>query len=149
MKTVLFVCTGNTCRSPVAAALADKLFANRGIAASAASCGIFAIDGAGPSENAVVAVKNGWNADVSEHKAKIIRETNLADAHIVITMTMGHKSHLLALYPDFADKIHAIKELCGDGCDIDDPFGGNLDVYQKCAKQIESFIENFDWERYL
>jgi protein-tyrosine-phosphatase len=133
----------------MAATLADIIFASRGIAAVASSCGIFAAPDAEASENAVLAMKNGWDADVSGHKARMTDEANLADAHIVITMTMGHKSHLLAMYPNFADKIHAIKELCKDGCDIDDPFGASLDVYQKCAKQIEGFLEKFDWEEYL
>ena len=133
----------------MAAALANSIFANRGIAAVAASCGVFAADGADASENAVTVMKEGWNIDISGHKAKMTDEANLADAHIVITMTSGHKSHLLALYPDFAYKIYAVRELGGDGCDIGDPFGANIEIYQKCAEQIESFLENFNWERYL
>ena len=149
MKTVLFVCTGNTCRSPMAAALANSIFASRGIAAVAASCGVFAHDGADASENAVAAMKEGWNVDISGHKAKMTGEADLADAYMVITMTMGHKNHLLMLYPDFAGKIHAVKEICGQGQDIDDPFGANFDIYLQCARQIESFLENFDWEGHL
>jgi len=132
----------------MAAALANNIFKSRGIAAMAVSRGVFAVDDADASKNAVAAMKDGWNADISGHKAKMTDETALEAAYIIITMTAGHKSHLLALYPDFADKIYAIRDIDGGGRDIDDPFGANLDVYLRCAKQIESFLNSFDWEGY-
>ena len=145
--TILFVCTGNTCRSPMAAALADKMFATRG--AIAASCGVFAADGAGPSQNAVAAMKDGWGLDISGHRAKRVSEQDLADAFVVIAMTAGHKSHLNALFPEFAGKIHAVSEICEEGCDIEDPFGASLDVYLECARQIEQFLDKFGREGFL
>ena len=149
MKTILFVCTGNTCRSPMAAAIANKIFKSRGIEAVAVSCGVFAADGAGASENAVMAVKNHFNGDISEHKARRVSEGDLAEAHVVIAMTAGHKSHLNMMFPEFIDKIHTVGELCEQGRDIEDPFGADLDIYLQCARQIEQFLENFNWEEFL
>jgi len=133
----------------MAAALANNIFKSRGIAAMADSCGVFAIDNASASKNAVRAMKDGWSTDILEHKAKTTTEPGLSAAHIIITMTQGHKSHLCALYPDFADKIYAVKEISDNDSDIDDPFGANLETYMQCARQIEHFLEYFDWEGYL
>ena len=146
MKTVLFVCTGNTCRSPMAAALANNIFTKRGIAAVAISCGVFATPGSRASQNAAKVMKDGWGIDISSHKARITCENDVGAADFVIAMTAGHKNHLVMQYPEFADKIYAVNEICSDGQDIDDPFGAGTDIYLQCARQIENFLENFDWE---
>ena len=131
--------------------MANRLFESRGTLAMAVSCGIFAVDDSDASVNSVAAMRDGWNINISGHKARMVGDDILAGAHNIITMTMGHKNHLCALYPDFADKVHAVKELYSDGrsSDIDDPFGASLDVYIQCARQIEDFLMNFDWEGYL
>ena len=149
MKTVLFVCTGNTCRSPIAAALANNIFLKREIAAVAISCGIFAVPGASASKNAMEVLKKGWGIDVLGHQASVTCDADLAKADIIITMTAGHKNHISLHHPEYIGKVHAVGELCPDKRDIDDPFGGDVDVYMQCAKQIESFLENFDWEGYI
>jgi len=130
----------------MAAAIANKLFGERGIKAAADSCGVFAADGANASMNSIETMKDGWDIDISGHKAKITNEILLDNADIVVTMTMGHKSHIISLYPNFADKVYAIEELDGEGRDIDDPFGASLDIYMQCARQIGQFIESFEWE---
>ena len=72
-------------------------------------------------------------------------ETDLAGAHMVITMTMGHKNHICYMYPDYAHKVHTLGELCGDNNDIEDPFGADLDTYRQCADQIGRCLENLNW----
>jgi len=130
----------------MAEALANDMFKASGIEARAISCGVFANGGVPASKNALEAMKNGWGIDIRAHKAKMISEEGLEKADIVIAMTTGHKNHLFGTYPKFTEKIYAIKEICEEGRDIDDPFGANLDIYMQCAKQIERFLKSFDWE---
>lgn len=149
MKTVLFVCTGNTCRSPMAAAIANKIFQERRIRAVAASCGIYAAPDANVSENAAIAMRDMLGADISGHRARVVREEYLAQAHIVIALTASHKHGLCLAYPEFADKVYAIAEFGGEYRDINDPFGGNLEIYIETAGQMWGYFENLSWEEYI
>ena len=146
MKNILFVCTGNTCRSPMAEAIANKFFKERGIAAVASSCGIYATDGSEASKNAMAIMKNAYDTDISDHRARIVCEEYLAAADIVIAVTEGHKNHLCAAYPGYADKVYAMGEFGEECCDVDDPYGGSLEIYKETAAQIQRCFENIDWE---
>ena len=140
MRKVLFVCTGNTCRSPMAAAVANHMFKNRAMPFAAASCGVFAHVGAAASAHAL-AVMAGHGLDISGHAAGVVDEDEVAAACVIITMTQSHKNRLLSLFPHFADKVHTM--------DIDDPFGGPLALYEDCAAQIKKYIEAFGWEDFV
>lgn len=148
MKKVLFVCTGNTCRSPMAQVLANDIFDKGGLALEACSCGVFAMDNNPASDHAVV-VMGEYGLKLSTHKATPVKQGAVEEAAVIITMTSGHKSHLLQLFPQFAHKIHTMAEICAEEGDVSDPFGGNKDFYQQCAKQIKSCLEKIEWEKFL
>ena len=147
MVTILFVCTGNTCRSPMAAAIANKVFCTQGIAASAVSCGVYAQNGFAASSNAVQAMKS-YDLSITEHQSKKITKKAVESAHIVVTMTKNHKILILSEYKRHADKIFTLAELCDDK-DIGDPFGGDETMYLNCAAQIKNCIEKLNWEALL
>ncbi len=130
-KSILFVCTGNTCRSPMAEGIFNSMNKN----AVAASAGIFAENGAMATPNAVFAASNE-GADIKNHSASLLTKEMLDGADLVLTMTQSHKRRLPA-----DEKIMTFAEFVGADIEIADPYGGDKETYIKCAKQIKKLIE--------
>lgn len=135
---LLFVCTGNTCRSPMAAALMNKLAKENKIEVEAASAGIFAEQGSGASENAIEAMKS-FEIDLTKHKAVQLTEKMIEEADIVLTMTAGQKMMIEGYAPE---KIFSIYEFLECDGEISDPYGGDLEEYMDTAEEIyEALVE--------
>ncbi|MDD6308306.1 MAG: low molecular weight protein arginine phosphatase [Clostridia bacterium] len=132
---VLFVCTGNTCRSPMAAALLRSKTRHE-----ADSAGLSVFCGAPASENAVLAMRK-YNIDISSHLSKPVTPALLSWADLILTMTTAHKAYLLARYPDVSAKTKTILEYVGKTGDIIDPYGGDLSDYEACASALCALIE--------
>ncbi len=137
VKSVIFVCTGNTCRSPMAEGLMRKFLSEKGVNnVNVFSRGISVFEGSHASENSVLAVKK-YNIDLSSHRAKplIFEEINSAD--LILTMSKGHKNAILSSFPEYEDKVFTIYEFAFEKeKDISDPFGGSIDVYEMCLDEI-------------
>ena len=125
---VIFVCTGNTCRSPLAEGYL-KSFGLKGV--NVKSRGIFA-DGSGVSENSAAIAKE-YGFDISHHISAPLTREDL-DADMIICMSSSHKEILESMGV-------AEEKLSVLGGGIDDPFGGNLTVYRYCANQIFGGID--------
>ena len=135
IKRICFVCTGNTCRSPMAAAVANALARTEGLLICAHSAGLYALDGAPISENAVLALEKANVAPIAEmnyhaHTAKNLTDEAVARCDLLIPMTRTHAMELILRYPDVAKKIVCMPR------QISDPYGGNLQVYQACLAEI-------------
>lgn len=129
MPVILFICTGNTCRSPLAAAMAREL------GADAESAGLYASPGSPASEGARrAAARRGL--DLSAHRSQTVTRELVARAERVYAMTSAHQQALREMYPDMADKILALSP------SISDPFGGEDDVYEQCAWDLEDALKN-------
>jgi protein-tyrosine phosphatase len=146
-RMILFVCTGNTCRSPLAEGLAKKLLADRlGCPVGelparglwVLSAGVAAYGG-GPAtaESADVAAELG--VDLGAHRSRPVNPQLLAAADDVIAMTRAHADALAARYPGLGPAVR----LLADPDDLDDPIGGDLAVYRDCAGAILRHLERF------
>ena len=120
---VLFVCTGNTCRSPLAAALA------RAPGVDAQSAGLAAYPG-DPATPQAVRTAQRHGADLSVHRAQNVTEPLLRQADQVFVMTPAHRDALCARFPWAADRVRVLEPA------IPDPYGGNDAVYEACAARL-------------
>lgn len=132
---VLMVCTGNTCRSPMAEGILKQMCT----ACDVLSAGIHAADGSTASENALrVMRKRG--IDISGHRAATVTASVMKQADLVLTMTRQQKQVLRLMFPEMAEKIMTLGEFAQSDAEIPDPFMGDETVYEQCAAALETLV---------
>jgi len=137
---LLFVCSGNTCRSPMARAIADTLLAarpDRGLLTEARCAGVGAGNGAPPTPEAVEAIEQLGLGDLGDHRSQPLSTELIADADAIYCMTRAHLDAVVRLDPTAADRTHLLDP---EGGDVDDPIGGGLDVYVDTARRMRDMI---------
>ena len=138
-KKIIFVCTGNTCRSPMAAAMAAQIFAEAGLAAEIFSAGVNAMPNQPASRHAITVMEESGLCLLS-HRATVVSDELLDSAELVLTMTDSHRAVLLSDYPKARDMVFTLSEYIGDEADVADPFGGDVEEYRACAAQIKDML---------
>lgn len=137
MKNILFVCTGNTCRSPMAEALLNYYGKDTHQAKSA---GVFAMSGEPASKHAITAINN--KGIQMNHSSKQITEDLLNWSSHVLTMTANHKQFLVSKFPKYEEKIFTLYEYAnGNHREISDPYGGPLTKYENTLTELEGLVK--------
>jgi protein-tyrosine phosphatase len=145
---IVLVCTGNTCRSPMAEILLKKRLAeqlgckideleDRGVLVQ--SAGIAAMSGGRAAEEAVETMKLR-GLDLTVHESQPLSDRIVRYADLILTMTRGHREAILGQWPEARERAFLV---AGDRGDISDPIGGPAELYRRCAEQIDGYLEEW------
>lgn len=142
---IMFVCTGNTCRSAMAEGLAKKKINDKKLDINVSSSGIFAMEGEHASYNSVAIMKE-YDTDILMHKSTPIENSNIEEMDLILCATMSHKNQVIMRYPDLKEKVYTMKEYAefdnnGKDTDISDPWGYDINTFRMCAAEISLCVD--------
>jgi len=129
---ILFVCYGNTCRSPMAEGLARKML---GSTVEAESAGTGAENGDSSKEHAIEIMRSRFGIDISKHRSRNVSAvTSLDDVNYIVPMDDSVAHYLREVYPQISAKVM-------ESWNIDDPYNKGLEAYERSVNQIEKRLE--------
>lgn len=152
IKKIMFICTGNTCRSAMAEGLLKKMLQDKGITdVEVYSAGLHASTGEYSTDEAIKVMQEQYDVNILNHQSVNVKNTNIKDMDLVLCATHAQLTTLEYMYPEIEHRIFTIKEYAYgpqvEDKDIDDPWGYPITVYEKCAKEIydalEKILENY------
>ena len=143
MGSILFVCSANQCRSPMAEVLFERLLEEKGLHGEwrVESAGVWAYQGAAATHNAQVVMEER-GLDLSGHRSQPADPALLKQFDVIIVMEVEHKKVLQERNPALADRILTLRELVGGKGDFEDPVGGSEAVYQTAANDIYAILKD-------
>lgn len=143
MKKILFVCSGNTCRSPLAEAIAKNILPGRlDFRVDISSAGASALEGS-PASQYSIEVGQAHALDLSSHRARLLTPALIGGADLVVTMGARHREIVGTLDPEALDYTFLLTNFSDHHFgDIPDPIGGGLEVYERTYQLIRDCVES-------
>ena len=141
---ILFVCTGNSCRSPMAEGLLKSVLARKGVeSVVVASAGTMAPVGMAPTSNTILTmVERG--VDISQHRARLLTKDMVEEADLILVMEEAHRRFVEKFFPSARGKVFLLKAYGApeedEEMEVEDPIGGDLEIYRSCCEEIEGEI---------
>jgi protein-tyrosine-phosphatase len=141
---ILIVCTGNTCRSPMAEGIAKKIAAERNIVnLEIYSAGIGTIDGQ-PATDYAIEVSRHWDIDISHHRSAVLTDQMVQEADLILAMAAEHVERIITLDRHARDKTYLLKgfpNTYNPGQErIDDPIGRDLQQYNQTFLELDEVL---------
>ena len=144
---IMFICTGNICRSAMAEWLLKEKAKEAGRKdIEVYSCGVYAEDGDVSTYEAKKVMQDEYGIDMSKHRATNIRNSKIKEMDVILCATTSHKIAVLDMYPELEGKVYTMKEYVGyhrqyhDDINIKDPWGYDIETYRSCVTEIEECI---------
>ena len=149
IQSILFVCTGNTCRSPLAEGFLKKLLERNSLRRiEIGSAGLTAFPGS-PASFQALRVARENSLSLEKHQARLVTPELIDQADLIVVMEPGHRRQLLDLHPQAAGKILLLRHFARYGSrerGIPDPYGLNLEVYRFCFEDIKECVKSLhEW----
>lgn len=141
MPAVLFVCTANICRSPMAVGILDKLLGEKNPEGDwrVESAGTWGLEGEPAAAGSLAVMKNN-GIDISGHRARSVSKDLLQAFDLILTMESGQKESIRMEFPEVSDRIFLLSEMVNQKQDVDDPYGGVFSEYEHAADTIEEYL---------
>lgn len=136
-KKILFVCTGNTCRSPMAEAIYRSMTEGQQLEASSRGTVVLFPEPSNPKADTVL---ENHNLVLEHHISKQLMKEDLGEETLVLTMTERLKQHIQETFPE-AKYVYTLKEYNGESGDVSDPYGGTLVDYEECYNELARLIK--------
>jgi protein-tyrosine phosphatase len=142
VEKVLFVCTANVCRSPMAAEIFNALAEDAGLTARAESAGVWALEEAPADESAVAVLEEAGITSLQYHRRGRLNEKVMEEADLVLTMSPSQVEEIERRLPEFSEKVYTLPAYLGMPAreSIPDPHGQPMVAYRSCLRQLHEYI---------